>query len=98
MPNIHPQRIKIGGRHWTITSAPMVGFDGLAENDPRTRNKHIWIGSHVRGKDLLDTIIHEVTHCAYPFLTEEAVLQFATELADILWKLDYRSSDLGDED
>jgi hypothetical protein len=98
MPEIHPRRIKIGGKYWTLVSANIPGYDGLAENDPKTTKKHIWISRSVKGKNLLDTIIHEGLHCALPCLSEEAVLQFGTELAAILWDLGYRSEELGDED
>ena len=98
MPEIHPLRIKIGGKYWTLTSARIPGFDGLAENNPKTPNKHIWINENTKGKDLLDTIIHEFSHCFEPRWKEDTVLQFGTELAEVLWKLGYRSTELGDED
>lgn len=101
MPVIHPRRVKIGSRYWTLVSAKnssMDGSDGWAEHDPKTPKKHIWINQVTQGRDLLDTIIHEVTHCFSPHWSEEAVLQFGTELATILWELGYRSEELGDED
>lgn len=98
MPYIHPQRVKICGRYWTLTSAPLPGYDGLAENIPTTPRKTIWINEKTKGVDLLDTLIHEVCHCSAPWLIEDAVLQFSTDLAKILWDLGYRSHDLGDED
>lgn len=96
MPEIHPRRVKIGGKYWTLVSANIPGYDGLAENDPQTTKKHIWISRHISGKDLLDTLIHEATHCFAPLWSEEAVLQFSSELAHVLWDLGYHSEDLGD--
>lgn len=98
MPEIHPRRIKIAGKHWTLTSASIPGYDGLAENNPSTKNKHIWINKATKGRDLLDTLVHELLHCAEPKWSEEAVTQTATEIAKVLWDLGYRSADLGDED
>lgn len=98
MPEIHPQRIRIGGKYWTLASARLPGYDGLAENDPRTVKKHIWINQQTRGKDLLETVIHEVSHCYAPLWSEDAITQFGSELAAILWNLGYRSQDLEDED
>lgn len=98
MPEIHPRRIKIGGKYWTLVSANIPGYDGLAENDPKTTKKHIWISRNAKGRDLLDTVIHEFAHCFEKKWSEEAVLQFGTELATILWDLGYRSEELGDED
>ena len=88
----------IDGKYWTLATAPLRGLDGLAENDPTTPKKHIWISDKVKGRDLLDTIIHEVTHCSEKKWIEEAVLQFSSDLAKILWDLGYRSTELGDED
>lgn len=90
--------MKINGKYWTLTTAPLKGLDGLAENQPKTPRKHIWISHTVKGLDLLDTIIHEVTHCQCELWSEDAVLQFSSDLAKILWDLGYRSTDLGDED
>ncbi len=62
---------------------------GLAYKNDRL----IYIDPQQRGFDMLDTIIHEVIHCQQPDLSEEAVSDFATELADILWKCQYRCVD-----
>lgn len=97
MPYIHPKRIKICGKYWTLASSPLPGYDGLAENDPKTPKKHIWINEKTTGIDLLDTIIHEIVHCSAPALSEQAVLEFSTDLAKVLWDLGYRSTDLGDD-
>ena len=89
MPTIHPRRIKINGKYWTLVSASIPGYDGLAENNPKTYRKHIWINSSTKEMDLLDTIIHEVVHCAVPRWSEDAVLEFASDLAKILWDLGF---------
>jgi hypothetical protein len=98
MPEIHPRRVKIGGKYWTLTSASLRGVDGWAENDPKTPRKHIWINQNTKGLALLDVILHELIHCVEPKWHEDAVLQISSELAKILWDLGYRSADLGDED
>jgi hypothetical protein len=41
----------------------------------------IYIDSRVQGFDLLDTLIHEMTHASFPDLREEVVDQFATQVA-----------------
>ena len=46
-----------------------------------------------RGFDLLDSAIHEIMHIQIPDLSEEAVTNNATEMADLLWKLGYRMTD-----
>jgi hypothetical protein len=99
MAIIHPKRVVVNNKYYTLTTWPLGRiYDGLAENHPKTRNKHIWINESLRGIELLDTLIHEVTHAGLHFLTEETVTQFANDLAKILWDLGYRSEDLGDEE
>lgn len=53
--------------------------DGLIEVDPRER-----------GKDLLDTTLHEAIHVCLPNATEEHVEQMAGLLADLLWRDHWR--------
>lgn len=98
MASIHPRRVVINGKYWTLTTASLRGVDGWAENDPKTPRKHIWIADTTKGRDLLDVIIHELLHCAIPQWTEDAILQLASELTKILWDLGYRSAELGDDD
>lgn len=98
MPNIHPRRIKLDGRYWTLTTARIPGYDGLAENHSKTVNKHIWLNEKLKGKDLLGTILHELLHCVEPRWSEDAVLQLEKDITEILWSLGYRSEDLGDTD
>jgi hypothetical protein len=47
----------------------------------------------LKGFAMFDTIIHEIIHVQQPDLSEESVCEFATEMADVLWKLGYRWSD-----
>lgn len=63
------------------------------------RLKHNWgdhepglirIARDAEGVALLDVLSHECTHELLPFLSEEAVTAFATELAKYLWKAGYR--------
>lgn len=62
---------------------------GLAYKDARL----IELDPNQRGFDLLDSAIHEIKHCQYPDMSEEAVAANATEMADLLWKLNYRLVD-----
>lgn len=98
MPEIHPRRVKIGGRYWTLTTANIPGYDGLAENDSRTAYKHIWINRKLKGRALLGALLHELIHVCFPRFSEQAVLELEEDLTKILWDLGYRSVDLGDED
>lgn len=53
----------------------------------------IYLDSRLTGFELFDTAIHEIIHCQQPDLSEESVTAFATEMADLLWKIGYRLVD-----
>ena len=55
----------------------------------------IRISPKLRGSELLDTMLHEITHAAFPDLTEEAVFSFAEDAATVLWNHGYRRVDNG---
>ena len=63
--------------------------DGLAYIE----NRKILIDMRLTGVELLETILHEVAHVQQPDLSEEAVLEYSKETADILWKIGYHLTD-----
>ena len=62
-------------------------YGSCAYDKPRS----IKITTDIKHKLLLDTLIHEALHACYPDLDEEAINQSATDIAEYLWKLGYRS-------
>jgi len=89
MPDIHPRKIRVRGKNWTIATIPMKGYHGLCDH-PSTPQRQITINPNQDGVGMLDTIIHEVLHAALPDLVEEVVEEVATDIAKVLWQLDYR--------
>jgi hypothetical protein len=63
--------------------------DGLAYAEKRK----ILIDMRLTGVELLETIIHEIIHVQQPDLSEEAVLEYSKETADLLWKIGYHLTD-----
>lgn len=63
--------------------------DGLAYIE----NRKILIDMRLTGVELLETILHEVAHIQQPDLSEEAILEYSKETADILWKIGYHLTD-----
>lgn len=51
----------------------------------------ILIDERLKGRQRLETEIHEWLHAANPTLSEEAVTNQAKDLSRILWKLGYRN-------
>jgi len=92
MPKIHPQKIVVRGRPFTILTRKMKKFDGLCDH-PATPYPEIWIHSSLKGEPMLSTLIHEATHASFSDLSEDAVNEFGNDLAKILWQLGYRNED-----
>lgn len=92
MPKIHPQKIEIRGKPWTILTRRMKYFDGLCDH-PGTPSREIWIHTSLKGEEMLSTLIHEATHASFSDLSEEAVSEFGNDLARILWHLGYKNED-----
>lgn len=63
---------------------------GLAYTDDRK----IIIDSKLKGKDLLETAIHEVMHCQNPKWPEIKIIGHSKELSDLLWEQGFRKVDL----
>ncbi len=58
-----------------------------------TSSRLIELDPNQRGFDLLDSAIHEIIHIQQPDLSEEAVIEFSNEMADLLWKMNFRMAD-----
>lgn len=86
------KRARILGKHWGVRFVNNLG-DKYADCDPPdTPNKVIRFKSGLSDKDLLDAIIHECCHIGWWPSDESHVNEFATDLANLLWKLGYRRS------
>jgi hypothetical protein len=64
------------------------GYDGLCD-DVTTHRPEIWICPKIIGLVMLETLIHELLHAAFPDLKEETVTQVAHDIAVVLWDLGY---------
>ena len=89
MADIHPRKVKIRGRTWTLVTHDMPD-DGLCEYESHAPRKHIWIHPQLSGERMLDVIIHECLHCALPDIDEGVITETATSIAKVLWDLGYR--------
>lgn len=76
-------RTRIKGKVWTISRRRRKDADthyGWADHTRR----QIFIHPDIKGKDLTDTILHEVLHVHFPDLSEDAVTLYAREATRIL--------------
>lgn len=79
------------GSTWTIE----VTKRGLENDDLgwcHEGRRRIVIHPKQRGTELLDTIIHELTHRAFPRMGEARVAQFANDVTEVLERFGYRRS------
>lgn len=85
-------RVRIRGKVWDLS----FSSEGLGDDDdgfcdsPSRRGKRILIRPGLRPERELDVTVHEITHAALWDLDEEAVEEFATDLARALYRLGYR--------
>ena len=63
--------------------------DGLAYAEKR----EIIVDMRLTGVELLETILHELSHVQQPDLSEEAILEYSKETSEILWKIGYHLTD-----
>jgi hypothetical protein len=59
-----PKRIKIRGRWWRVQRSTRLGKGVWGDANPETRL--IRLASHLKGRDLGLTLIHEVLHACLP--------------------------------
>jgi hypothetical protein len=90
MTKIEPQKAIIRGLNYTLLTKRMRVLDGHTDLPP-TRKGEIWIRNSLTGMEMLDTLVHEFLHVAFPDLSEDAVLEVARDIAVILWDLGYRA-------
>ena len=77
---------KIAGRLWRIVFRSLSSAWGYCEHDSRT----ILIEKNADAQTVLDAICHEVAHASFPYLTEDTIGSFGTDLARLLWKMGWR--------
>jgi hypothetical protein len=83
-------RVTILRKRWTLYFKKMRAHWGLADR-PSTPGKEIHIDPrHPSDADLLETVVHEILHCALPQWDEESVDRLGKDMARILTRLGYR--------
>lgn len=80
-------RVRIRDRTWRVRFMPAryMGKDWGRCYHPAGRHPLIEIRRSLRGRNLIDTIIHELLHAQHPEMTEEAVDATACMVAKCLY-------------
>jgi hypothetical protein len=79
----------IRGKRWALAERPGRGELGHCY-EPGAVGKTMYIPQNGRNLDHLDTIIHEAIHAGAWDLSEDAVDRLATDIARLLWRLNWR--------
>jgi hypothetical protein len=82
-------RIRILGKVWNVRFAPAaeLGRDFGTCDPPSVRRKEITVRDDLRGRELVDTIIHESLHAGgWHQLDEAFVDRLATDVSRLLWR------------
>lgn len=86
--------VTILGKRWRLRFCRFEDTTQLGECDsPDTTRKEIRIRHDLRGKQKLDTLLHELRHAADWGQSEQFVADEATQVANILWRLGLRWQD-----
>jgi len=82
-------RVRILGKTWNVRFAPVaeMGRDYGACDPPNVRGKEITLRDDLRGRELVDTVIHESLHAGGWHQFDEAFIErLATEISKLLWR------------
>lgn len=69
-----------------------MDYHGFAEvpRQPGPDELCIWINPKLRGKQRLETVIHESLHAEFPDMSEEQVVAAGNNISRLVWRLGYR--------
>lgn len=89
-------RTTIAGKRWKIVrenlrprkvcECPTCSIGGLCDENTRT----ITVIPEAKDADELYYLVHEHTHAAQPYLSEDAVVEISKDLAETLWGMGFR--------
>ena len=80
---------------------PKIVFDKLGDERPNGKNKtsfgevdthsgEIYIDPRQSESELLDTLVHELLHLNFKYMSEKNVHNSASNIASTLWRMGYR--------
>ena len=81
-------RIRLAGKRYNLVRCD-ISHHGECES-PGTKGKKIRIKESIKGRTLLDTLIHESLHACLWMADEEWVAQTASDISHVLWRCGYR--------
>ena len=87
-------RVRVRGHDWDLIFEERLASGAWGEMDTvGTPRKEIRIALQQSSLDVIDTLLHELLHAAYPDLDEDAVADGATDIAKVFYRLGVRVED-----
>lgn len=84
-------KVTIRGHSWLLVFVDRLPSGAAGEMDPvGVPRKEIRVAVQQSSLDVLDTLLHELLHAAFPDLSEESVTEGATDIARVLQRLGVR--------
>lgn len=83
---------QVNGHDWSIRRR-LLPKDSEWCGFCRFEDHEIFLDPHLKGRELLETLIHELIHAAAHWLSESVVDEFARVIADDLWRRRWRLRD-----
>ncbi len=91
--------VSIRSHTWRLVFVERLASGAAGEMDPvGVPRKEIRVALQQSSLDILDTLLHELLHAAFPDLSEEAVTDGATDIARVLQRLGVRVEQEEDND
>lgn len=84
-----PTSVKLRGKKYRVFNVRRL-IDKDAHGMCDTDRPCIWINVSLKGRRLLETIIHETLHACMPDLHEVAVTEAARDIAKVVWAYGFR--------
>jgi hypothetical protein len=82
----HPSRelvITIQGKLWNVYIEALKGLT--------VHKRCIYVNPNHYGKDFCGTLVHEVIHANFPYMSERRVVEIENSITDLLWAVGYRN-------
>ena len=84
-------RLNLRGRIWHLEFVDRLESGAYGEcDDPSRPQKRIRIAMNQSSADMMDTLLHELIHACMPDMSEEATLETANDISNVLRRLKAR--------
>lgn len=89
------QYVTVAGKRWSLLFSTTKELSLLRDawgftTDPTGKGRCIVLRKSLAGKQLMETVVHEVLHASAWPIDEDTVERYAADVTRILWRLGFR--------